>query len=80
MTNTERYSVKAGGVTISIRANVWGNWYGYISGKYVNLFMGGYDEQREEAGKWLRLLSQAATLAGPRKLSRDGHIWQSILA
>lgn len=78
---TERYSIKAGGRAVSIRANAYGNWYGYVSGQFSNLFMGSYDEQRDDAAAWLRLMAQAAALAGDRRvLSRDAHIWSSILA
>lgn len=49
ITTRETIKVKANGITITARPNAWDNWYGYIGNKMVVLFMGDYNEQRDEA-------------------------------
>lgn len=50
-------------MTIRVRPNAWGNWYGYIGREYVALFMGDYEEQQADAYAWGALLAQASALS-----------------
>lgn len=45
--------IKAHGKTFTIRANAWGNWYGYVGTKKVELFWGDYTDQAQSASEWL---------------------------
>jgi hypothetical protein len=38
---------------VKIRQNIYGNWYGYISGRKVEWFFGSTTEQKIAAHKWL---------------------------
>jgi len=51
---------------ITIRQNVWGNWYGYRSGRRVESFFNSAEESQEQAAqRWLReqLAAQALKCA-----------------
>lgn len=56
-------TLKVAGRTFKVKANRYGNWYGYQGSTRVTMFFGDYVDQMFEAAAWLNTLSQAAVLA-----------------
>lgn len=42
---------------VTVRQNVWGNWYGYIGGRLAAMFFGNDHEQSADAARWLKAVS-----------------------
>lgn len=61
-TTQDTLVIKVNGITVRVRPTAWGNWYGYIGSKEVQLFMGDYNEQQENAHKWAETIVQASIL------------------
>jgi hypothetical protein len=59
---------------VTIRENVWGNWYGYISGRRVEQFFNTpFATQQQNAEKW-----QADTIAGFTELGMTTKEYEAI--
>lgn len=55
-------SIKTTGGTFRVKANAYGNWYGYQGSKRVEMFWGDYNDQMFDAARWLNTLRQAEVL------------------